>query len=65
VLKNKEKIGASFSFALQTAKVAVIACDKVLMKVEKALNFWMKKHDFYCLCSTLLEKHEFYCSVIL
>jgi hypothetical protein len=23
-----------------------------------------KKHDFYCLCSALMEKHDFYCSVI-
>jgi len=24
-----------------------------------------EKHDFYCLCSTLMEKHDFYCYVIL
>ena len=42
VTKNKEKIRASFSVALQTAKVTAIARDKVLMKVEKALNFWME-----------------------
>jgi hypothetical protein len=41
-MKNKERICASFSVALQTAKVTVIACDKVLMKVEKALNFWVE-----------------------
>ena len=23
-----------------------------------------KKHDFYCLCSALMEKHYFYCNVI-
>jgi len=23
-----------------------------------------KKHDFYCLCSALMEKHDFYCNVI-
>jgi len=39
VLKNKEKIYASYSVAPQTAKVTVIARDKVLMKVGKALNF--------------------------
>jgi len=41
-MKNKEKICASFSVALQTAKVIVIECDKVLMQVEKALNFWVE-----------------------
>jgi len=35
VTKNKEKIHASFSIALQTAKVTAVACDKMLMKVEK------------------------------
>jgi hypothetical protein len=30
--------------------------DKVLMKVEKALNFWAEKHDFYCLSRALMEK---------
>ena len=39
VTKNKGKIRASFSVAPQTANVAAIARDKVLMKVEKALNF--------------------------
>jgi hypothetical protein len=42
VMKNKEKIRASFSVALQTAKVTAIARDKVLMKVEKDLNFWLE-----------------------
>ena len=42
VMKNKEKIYASFSVAPKTAKVTAIAQDKVLMKVEKALNFWVK-----------------------
>jgi len=51
---------ASFSVAQHTAKVTVIVRGKVLMKVEKALNFWMEKHDFYCLCSALMEKHDFY-----
>jgi hypothetical protein len=23
-----------------------------------------EKHDFYCLCGTLMEKHDIYCSVI-
>jgi predicted DNA-binding protein YlxM (UPF0122 family) len=64
VVKNKEKICTSFSVAQQTAKVTVIACDKVLMKVEKALSFWMEKCDFYCLYSALMEKYDFYCSVI-
>jgi hypothetical protein len=36
------------SVAPQTAKVAGFVRDKVLMKVEKALNFWVEKHDFYC-----------------
>jgi len=29
VMKNKEKIHASFSVALQTAKVTAVVCDKV------------------------------------
>jgi len=33
-VKNKEKIRAPFSVALQTAKVTAIVRDKVLMKVE-------------------------------
>jgi len=37
--RTKKKIHASSSVALQTAKVTAIVCDKVLMKVEKALNF--------------------------
>jgi len=61
---NKEKISASFSVAQPTEKVTVTARDKVLMKVEKALNFWMEKHGFYCLCNALMEKHDLYCSVI-
>ena len=40
-MKNKETIHASFSVAPQTAKGTAIARDKVLMKVEKALNFWV------------------------
>jgi len=64
-MKNKEKIRASFSVAPQTAKATAIARDKVLMKVEKALNFWVEKHDFYCLWRALMGKHDFYCSVIL
>ena len=31
-----------FSVAPQTAKITVIARDKVLMMVEKALNFWVE-----------------------
>ena len=42
VMKNREKIRASFSVAPQTAKVPAVARDKVLMKVEKALYFWME-----------------------
>jgi len=42
VMKNKEKIRASFSVALQTTNVTAIARDKVLMRVEKALNFWVE-----------------------
>ena len=42
VMKNKEKIHASFSVAPKTAKVTAIAYDKVLMKAEKALNFCTK-----------------------
>ena len=42
VTKNKEKILASVYVAPQTAKITAIARDKVLMKVEKALNFQMK-----------------------
>jgi hypothetical protein len=41
-MKNKEKIHASFSVALQTAKVTAIAPGKVLIKVEKASNFWLE-----------------------
>jgi hypothetical protein len=59
MMKNKEKIHASFSVAPQTAKVTAIACNKVLMKVEKALNFWMEKCNFYCLCSALMENMIF------
>ena len=44
VMKNKEKIRTSFFFPVtpQTAEVAAVARDKVLMKVEKALNFWVE-----------------------
>ena len=42
VMKNKEKIHVSLSVALQTANVTAIARAKVLMKVEKALNFWVE-----------------------
>ena len=42
VMTNKEKIRASFSVAPQTAKVTAIAPDTVLMKMEKALNFWLE-----------------------
>jgi hypothetical protein len=42
VMKNKEKILASFSVAPRTVKVTSIVRDKELMKVKKALNFWME-----------------------
>ena len=64
VLKNEEKIRVWFSVAPQIAKVTATARDKVLVKVEKALNFWVEKHNFSCLFSALKEKHDFYCSVI-
>jgi len=51
VMNNKERIRATFSVAPQTAEVTARALDKVLMKVEKALNFWMEKHDFIVLSS--------------
>jgi len=41
VTKNKGKIHASFSVALQTANVTATARDKMLMKVENVLNFWV------------------------
>jgi len=53
-----------FSVAPQTAKVTAIARDKVLMKVENALNFCVEKHDLYCLYSALMEKLDFYCFLI-
>jgi len=39
VMKSKKKFMLVF---LETAKVTAIACDEVLMKVEKALNFWVE-----------------------
>ena len=42
VMENKEKIRVSFSAESQTAKVTAIVHVKVLMKVEKALNFWVE-----------------------
>jgi len=39
---NKEKICATFSVVPQTAKVTAIVHDKLLMKEEKALNFWVE-----------------------
>jgi hypothetical protein len=42
VMKNKDLIRASFSVSLQTAKVTAIVHNKVLMKVEKTLNFWVE-----------------------
>jgi hypothetical protein len=42
VMKNKEKIRASFFVAPQTANVAATALCEVPTKVEKVLNFWME-----------------------
>ena len=36
VMKNKEKIRATFSAALQTAKFTAVVRDEVLTKVEKS-----------------------------
>ena len=58
-LRTKKKIHASFSVAPQTAKVTAIARSKVLMMAEKALNFWVENHYFYCLCSALMESMIF------
>ena len=41
-MKNKEKIRASFFVAQKTARRTAIVPDRVLMKVEKALNFWVE-----------------------
>jgi hypothetical protein len=42
VMKNREKICASVFIAPQTVKVTSIVRVKVLMKVKKALNFWVE-----------------------
>ena len=42
LMENKERIHASFSVAPQSTNVTAVAPDKVLMKMEKALNFWME-----------------------
>ena len=42
IVKREEEIHASFSFASQTAKLTAIVCDKCLIKMEKALNFYNK-----------------------
>ena len=41
-MKKKEKIHANSSSALYTAKCTALARDKLLMKVEKALKFWVQ-----------------------
>ena len=64
VMKNKEKFVLIFLLHRKTARVTVIVRDKVLRNVEKALNFWVEKQDFYCLHCALMEKHDFYYSVI-
>jgi hypothetical protein len=48
----------------QPAKVTATVRHTVSTEVEKALNFWVERHDFYSLCSALMEKHDFYRSVI-
>jgi hypothetical protein len=55
-MKNKETIHVSFSVAPHTA----IARDSVNEGGKKTSNFWMERHDVYCLCSALMEKHDFY-----
>ncbi|KFD63305.1 hypothetical protein M514_24485 [Trichuris suis] len=42
IVKNKDKIRSSFNAAPQTAKVTSISRDKILVKMEKALNFWVE-----------------------
>ena len=42
IVKREEEIHANFSFASQTAKLTAIVCDKCLIKMEKALNFYNK-----------------------
>jgi hypothetical protein len=42
VMKIKEKIRASFYVAPQNAYVTAKARDKYLMKLEKALKFWVE-----------------------
>jgi hypothetical protein len=42
LMKNKEIIHFSFSFESHNANVTAIPPDKVLMKVERALNFWVE-----------------------
>jgi hypothetical protein len=42
LMKNKEIIHFSFSVESQTANVTAVPPDKVLMKVERALNFWVE-----------------------
>jgi hypothetical protein len=46
VMKNKEKIRASFFVAPQTPKVTAIARDKVLKKAEEVLNFWVEDVNY-------------------
>jgi hypothetical protein len=42
LMKNKETVHVSFSVAPQTANVSAIVPDKVLIRVEKVLNFWVE-----------------------
>ena len=41
VINNNNNNRATFTVAPQTANVTDMARDQVLMKVEKALNFWV------------------------
>ena len=41
--RTEKKICPSFFVAPQTANVNATGRDKVLMKVEKALNFWVEE----------------------
>ena len=56
VMKNKEKIRASFSVAPQTPNVTAIARDKVLMKVEKSLKFLFSMIHPVVLCQYIIIK---------
>lgn len=48
VVKNEEKIRATFALAPQTAQVTSTVRDKVLLKMEKALNLWVEEMNRKC-----------------